>query len=92
MNLKNQGCFGCGAGYTNVRVVMASGSGTPYNTELMVVTPNYEWIGINTGPMLVDLPAGPHTYKVTIQDHTANGSGAEAYTYGGTLIWQIFPL
>jgi hypothetical protein len=55
-----------------------------------VYTENGELYDLDTAPIVLDLPAGTHSYKVVMQSSIVGT--ATVYAYKGQLAWSYYPL
>lgn len=85
----NRGCFACGQRRTFLKVQQLIQGGTQETSTTTVYTPNEHFTDGVSGPIVVDLPAGSYSFKLTIGG-SIYGS-ATVYANAGRLMWQIFP-
>jgi hypothetical protein len=86
MRINNKGCFGCGLRRTFVYLRNASTGASV--AERAVYTENGELYDLDTAPMVLDLPAGTHSYKVVMQSSIVGT--ATVYAYKGQLAWSYY--
>lgn len=90
-------CFGCEPNVTYVGLQRLVPGGTEDVSYQPITVPVNKFSTFYSGPLIVDLPAGAHSYKVVINNFGPGGSATVAIgTIGGlnqsgTFSWQIFP-
>ncbi|HMP92001.1 MAG TPA: hypothetical protein PKD90_03965 [Phnomibacter sp.] len=85
----NRSCFACADRRTFIILKQLITGGTNVVNDLPVYTPNDQFADGVSGPVAVDLPAGSHSFKLSIGS-SIYGT-ATVYAIQGRLSWQVFP-
>lgn len=91
ISIANRSCFGCGDRRTFILLVQNIVGGTTDIATTTVYTPNGEVGDGVSGPIVLDLPAGTYSYKLSIAPSIYGAATVYARQQEGIMTWQIFP-
>lgn len=89
--ITNRGCVACGDRRTFVWLVQNIVGGTTDIANTIVYTPNYEFNQAVSGPVVLDLPAGTYSYKLSLRPSSYGAATVFSTGSDGILTWQIYP-
>jgi hypothetical protein len=86
-------CFACGNKIVRLRLRQNISGGTTEINKVNSVIPNSEIVSIVSGPVILDLPAGSYSFKLTLSGSSGSGGGGSISAGGllGFLSWEVFP-
>ncbi|MEI2738801.1 MAG: hypothetical protein V9F01_08450 [Chitinophagaceae bacterium] len=91
LSIANRGCVACGDRRTFIYLVQNIIGGTTDIATTTVYTPNQEIADGVSGPIVVDLPAGTYSYKISIGPSIYGAATVYGRQQEGILTWQIYP-
>jgi hypothetical protein len=91
LSIANRGCVACGDRRTFIYLVQNIVGGTTDIATTTVYTPNQEVADGVSGPIVVDLPAGTYSYKLSIGPSIYGAATVYARQQEGIMTWQIYP-
>lgn len=91
ISIANRGCVACGERRTFIYLVQNVVGGTTDIATTTVYTPNQEVADGVSGPIVVELPAGTYSYKLSIGPSIYGAATVYARQQEGIFTWQIFP-
>lgn len=91
LSIANRSCVACGERRTFIYLVQNVVGGTTDIATTTVYTPNQEIADGVSGPIVVDLPAGTYSYKLSIGPSIYGAATVYARQQEGIFTWQIYP-
>jgi hypothetical protein len=91
LSIANRGCVACGDRRTFIFLVQNIIGGTTDIATTTVYTPNQEIADGVSGPIVVNLPAGTYSYKISIGPSIYGAATVYGRQQEGILTWQIYP-
>lgn len=91
LSISNRGCVACGDRRTFIYLVQNIVGGTTDIATTTVYTPNQEFADGVSGPIVLDLPAGTYSFKISIGPSIYGSATVYARQQEGILTWQIYP-
>ncbi len=91
LSIASRGCVACGDRRTFIYLVQNIVGGTTDIATTTVYTPNYEFSDGVSGPMVLDLPAGTYSFKVSVGPSIYGTATVYARQQEGIFTWQIYP-
>lgn len=91
LSISNRGCVACGDKRTFIYLVQNIVGGTTDIATTTVYTPNQEIADGVSGPIVVDLPAGTYSFKVSIGSSIYGVATVYARQQEGIMTWQVYP-
>lgn len=91
ISIANRGCVACGERRTFIYLVQNIVGGTTDIATTTVYTPNQEIADGVSGPIVLDLPAGTYSFKLSIGPSIYGAATVYARQQEGIMTWQIYP-
>jgi hypothetical protein len=91
ISIANRSCIACGDRRTFIVLIQNIVGGTTDIATTTVYTPNGEIADGVSGPIVLDLPAGTYSYKLSIAPSIYGAATVFARQQEGIMTWQIYP-